>query len=538
MAFVQAMSNNKKGKLPAKLTTTENGALSHATTDDSRLNYFAKVLRDTSTEEIQRHLDGAWGLSPLDTMKLISQKRDCRGGSGEKKAFYDSIRWVVTNYPDAAEMYIPLVAHFGTWKDGFFCFCDTPLEEQWLNFVADHLKMDHEILNEAETDGDEKPKVSISLCAKWIPSEGSSLDKKFNGVYDRLVVAMGLGKATNKTRKVLRKEYITPLRQFIGIVESLMCGKQWDQIKYEQVPSVAMNRLRKAFERNDPAGFQTYLDAVQAGEKKINAAQLFPHDMVRHFMGYNSGTDGVLEAQWKSYVETCRELGQLEKCVVVSDVSSSMNGTPMEVSIAMGLLIATLTKGPFHGTVITFETKPQFFKVDTKKSLQEQVRQLKAAPWGGSTNFQAVFDMILKKAQEHRLKQEDMPETVVVVSDMQFNVADGSGGYGYGYGYGASSSTDTDMSCNFFTNYETIKAKYRKAGYDMPKIVFWNVRGNTEDFPVTKDEYGTAMVSGFSPCHLKYLTSGVITTPYDLMREAIDSQRYECVDVPDQYKDM
>jgi len=534
MAFLHAMSGGiKSSGLPQGLTYNEKGAISHSTTGDARLNYFAKVLRDSSHQQIVEFLGDSWVLSPLDTMKLIAQKRDCRGGSGERKVFYESMRWVVENYPDAAKMFLPLVPTYGTWKDGFFCFCDTSLENDWLQYVANQLKTDHDVLHE-DFNENEKHHRSVTLCAKWVPSEGSSIDRKFSGVYDRLVKVMGLA-AGNKGRKELRQKYLSPLREFLDVVERLMCGKDWQQIKYKNVPSVAMNRLRKAFDRNDSVRFKAFLADVAQGKQKINASQLFPHDMVKHYMGYHSSIDQVIEEQWKAYVKKVKELGELENAVVLSDVSSSMSsasgGLPMQVSIALGLLISTVTKEPFRGLVITFQDNPTFHKIDVSRTLQDQVKQLQQAPWGGTTNFQSAFDLILKRAVEYKLKKEDMPKTLVVISDMQFDQADcGGGGYSY---YGSN-----PQNGNFFTNFETIKAKYRKAGYDMPRIVFWNVAGRTEDFPVTKDEYGVAMVSGFSPCHLKYLTTGQITTPYELMREAIDSERYKLVDVPEHYKQV
>lgn len=525
MAFTQAMKSKQTVVSSKGMTLTENGALSHASTGCDRLNYFSKVLRDSSPEQVVQFLNGSWQESPLDAMKLVAQKRDCRGGSGEKKVFYESMRWVIAKYPDAAESFLPLIPNYGTWKDGYMCFCDTALEESWLKFVANQLKKDLAVVSTNDADGaddkknvkdgaDKKKHASVSLCAKWAPSEKCALSSKFPGVYDRLIKAVGL-KAGNKGRKDFRKSYLTPLREYIDIVERLMCGGQWNDIQYKNVPSVAMKRLRKAFDRNDKERFKTYLDNVSKGKEKINSGQLFPHDMVKVYMSGHGAVDAVIEEQWKAYVKKTLEMGQLDKAVVLSDVSGSMNGQPMEVSIALGLLIATVAKGPFKGNVMTFETNPKFHHIDTTESLHSQVASLRHAPWGGSTNFQAAFDLILSTANEAKLKQEDMPKTLVVISDMQFNQADGGD--------------------NFFTNFETIKAKYRASGYDMPKIVFWNVRGATEDFPVTKDEYGVCLVSGFTPCHLKFLVSGVITTPYDLMRDTLDSERYKPVTVPAKY---
>jgi hypothetical protein len=526
MAFIKALSKSES-KNSNGLTVTDNGALSHASSGDGRLNYFSKVLRDTESEQVLSYLTEAWLESPLDAMRLVAQKRDCRGGAGEKKVFYESMRWCVKQHPKVAAMFLPLVPVYGTWKDGYFCFCDTAMEDMWLKHVAQQLKADMVILqtedDEEEDSKGEKKGKSISLCAKWVPSEGSSIDRKFGGIYERLARVMELP-AGNRGLKQLRVTYLSPLREFLNIVERLMCGGKWSDITYEHVPSVAMNRLRKAFAKKDAERFKEYLDQVSSGKKKINSGQLFPHQMVKSYL-HGAAFDQVIEEQWKAYVKKTKALGQLDQAVIVSDVSGSMSSAgrgkstdkdlPLQVSIALGLLVSTITKGAFNGSVITFHETPSFYKIDTSAPLKTQVDFLKSAPWGGNTNFQAVFDLILSTATKNHLKQADMPKTLIVVSDMQFDQAGGEG---------------------FFTNFEVIKAKYRKAGYTMPKIVFWNVAGGTTDFPVTKDEFGVAMVAGFSPSILKYITAGVITSPYELMRDVIDSERYAQVDVPASYK--
>jgi hypothetical protein len=526
-AFASAMLN----MLPSSLVHNEKGAISNSTTGDDRLNYFSKVLRDSEESQVIDYLAGSWGISPQDALRLVAQKRDCRGGSGEKKVFYQSMKWLIDNHPETAIKFMPLVPHYGTWKDGFVCFSSTPLENSWLQLVANQLKKDHQILNRLEsTDNvspessssdstpasDSKPDNSVSLCAKWVPTEGSSLDKKCGHVYTRLIALMGLKTKGKKACKEFRKTYLTPLRAYIHVVESLMCSKQWEQINYSGVPSLAMNRLRKAFKKHDADRFAQFLTDVASGKKTIKSSQLFPHDMVKHYMGHhNSEADQVIEEQWKAYVKTIAELGTLKNTVVISDVSGSMSsnkGLPMQVSVALGLLISSLTSGPFNGQIITFHETPTFFQIDQTQNLMNQVRTIMSAPWGGTTNFQGVFDLILKKGLTHKLKQEEMPQTVVVISDMQFDQAS-SRGY------------------NYQTNFETLKTKYAQSGYAMPKIVFWNVAGRTEDFPVTKDEIGVTMVSGFSPCHLKYLTTNEVTTPMDAMMETINSERYQAVEV-------
>lgn len=492
-------------------TYNENGAITNNSSNDPRLNYFSKILRDSSADQIIQYLEQSWTSSALDTMKLIAHKRDCRGGSGEKKVFYESMKWLIQEYPDAAELFMPLVPEYGTWKDGYICFLGTNLEDKWIELVAKQIQQDF-IQIQSDTDG---KKLGISICCKWVPSENSSIDKKFKGVYGKLVSHIGL-ENNNDGRKIFRKKYLSPLRKYIQIVEQLMCAKNWHQIQYDNVPSIAMNRLRKAFMRNDESRFKEYLTDVSSGKKTIKAKQLFPHQMVDPYMkADNTEIDQVIEEQWKTYINQMREFGELDKCIVLSDVSGSMHGIPMQVSISLGLLIAQLAKGPYHGKIITFESSPQYHDIDTQQSLLHQVKQLMNAPWGGSTNLQAVFDLILNTAINGSVEPLNMPETLVIISDMQFDMADDS---------------------NFSTNYQIIQKKYQSNGYVLPKIIFWNVAGRTHDFPVTRDECGVAMVSGFSPSHLKYITSGKIISPYDMMRQTIDDKRYQLITIPDKYQ--
>ena len=123
-----------------------------------------------------------------------------------------------------------------------------------------------------------------------------------------------------------------------------------------------------------------------------------------------------------------------------------------------------------------------------------------------TTNLQAVFDLILNMARTNNLKAEDMPSSLFIFSDMQF-----------------------DLACptNTQTNFEEIERKYHEAGYVRPKIVFWNLRGNTVDFPIPNEHVpNTSLVSGFSPALLELFLDDRDISPYKIMRKAIDSKRY------------
>ena len=295
-----------------------------------------------------------------------------------------------------------------------------------------------------------------------------------------------------------------------------MCLGQWDEINFSKVPSVAMFKLRDAFKKHVPESFEEWMGKVKGGEAKINASQVYPHTLVAHYGGCSmQSIDDVVEQQWEEIVKSTKELGTFEKSLVVSDVSGSMHGIPMEVSVALGILIATCTSGPFEGLLITFDESPKFHSLRGLKTLRDKVQSVRGMDWGGNTNLQKVFEMVLQKAVDCRIPREAMPERIYILSDMQFDECTG-GDYGQG-----------------FTNFEGVKEQYSQSGYDLPQIVFWNLRSDsTRDVPVASDESNVALISGFSPSILKAVMNREEVTPYWVMRNAIDDSRYDLVKRP------
>lgn len=342
----------------------------------------------------------------------------------------------------------------------------------------------------------------ISLCAKWTPTENGSVDSEY-GFYKLLALKMKLKPSQ------LRKQYITPLRSYLNIVETLMCSNQWSSIDYSKVPSQAMRRLKKAFENNSPYLFQQWKLELEHGKTEVKAKQLHPHELVKEVRTTGSA-DVVCESQWKVLEEAVKELGSLEDALCVVDTSSSMfdpNYVPLDVSISLGLIISNAVKGPLKNHVITFNTTPEFIKLP-EGSLQHRYNAIKNIPWGGSTNLQATFEMILDKAKSHKLTQQDMPKKLFIISDMQFNMAfHRSGKQG--------------------TNLNVIRTKYRKAKYEMPRIIFWNVNGESADFPVDITDDGTTLISGFSPSIMKAIINKGEISPLSIYNYSINDTRYK-----------
>lgn len=495
-------------------TTTQNGAVSLASTGQARLDFFSKALRDTSGPEIHRMLDAAWEESALDTLKLIFYKRDCRGGAGEKCVFYHSMSWLVRKNYLVFAVNRALIPEYGSWKDVLVVMdqnCTTLAYFMLLSDFCAQLRKDLEALDTG--DG------QVSLAAKWAPSEGKHFKRYVVDFANRLAVD-GDGSKHPNVKAYYRKEYLSPLRAYINIVERLMCANDWKSINFSKVPSRATLKLKKAFERHEPERYAEWKASLIKGDPKVkvNVDQLDPPEFIRELWRGTATTDPeLLDIMWNRVVEKAGELGTLGDALVVADVSGSMmpgcgwssgSGSsssgmaPIYVSLAFGLLVSQLSEN-YRDRIITFDTNPKFFKIKGT-TLNEKFECLKAAPWGGSTNFQAVFDLILKNCETLAV---DPPKRVICISDMQFNQADG----------------------NYKTNFQTIKDKFARAELPMPELVFWNVNGATDDFPVGADDAGVALVAGYNKAILKSVMTNKVVTPYDVMREAIDAPRYDRV---------
>ncbi|KAI5361162.1 Putative von Willebrand factor A-like domain superfamily [Septoria linicola] len=327
-------------------------------------------------------------------------------------------------------------------------------------------------------------------------------------------------------RNAYQTKTLSTLRKQLEIVERNITGKTFEQINYDRVPSLAMKQHQSTFAKKDFDRFDKYIDDVAQGKAKISGVVLLPSVMVAEALGSNFSNStcgaGINEriqqklqevaakttsGQWGALVQRIKDSGTLADSIAVCDVSGSMyaprfaDGTrPMDASIGLSLLIAEVTKPPFGGSFITFDSEPQILRVggesDTR-SFAEKVRYISSAPWGMSTDFVAVFEtLILPMAVKNKLKQEDMVKQVFVFSDMQFDAA----------------TRDDDR---WATSYERIQDEYKKHGYEMPKLIFWNLAGShTADHvfgrlggnmpkPVTADQEGTALVSGYSQGQLK-----------------------------------
>lgn len=488
---------------------TENGAKSLARTEDPRVDLFFKTVRDvgvlpsgddedtTKNQHLYDMIDASMSLYPLDTMKILMNWRDCRGGKGDHRGFIVAMTYIEKKYPDWFAANFKVIPEYGSYLD---------LVKLW-HYVQDHIDI---LYHFVEVLLDDLKKMErnepVSLLAKWLPSEGSKWDKPRNDPVTNMMVPLTKflslllpAECQDKTRRAfLRKQYISPLRKYIKLVETKMCDKEFDKIDYQTVPSVAMHKYKKAFYRNDADRFSAYLALVAQGKAKINASQVYPHDLVRPYVTHNAAYDPVIEAQWKVIKETVQKTGAFDKSIVVCDVSGSMDGTPMEVAIALGLL------GLYENKLITFSEHPTLHNVPDG-SLYEQVQNVMRMSWGCNTNFERVMDLVLGLSARNPV---DAIKRIFIFSDMQFDAA---------------------MGANTKTHFELVRERFAKAGVEMPQIVFWNLRGETKDFPVKFDQQGVVLMSGYSPALLTSLLDGKDITPLSIVQNVINTPRYDMV---------
>lgn len=379
---------------------------------------------------------------------------------------------------------------------------------------------------------DAKAKRGISLCAKWAPSHERFHDKHtivvssiaeilhpMPEIQERVGKDPALEGDLAKQREVylrhVREEYrksISALRDHLGVVERNLSAKTYEKIKYDRIPSTAMNKYMDVFLKRDEERFFAYAENVSGGKAQISGATLLPSILVKGALDSSSNRQKktsnlervvkskISDGQWKTLVQRIKDSGALESSMAVCDVSGSMfspqlqDGTsPMHSAIGLSLLISEVAQPPFQGAFITFSERPSVAQVDLSKPFSEKVASMSQADWGCTTNFTGVFeDLILPMAQKHNLKQEDMIKRLFVFSDMQFNEA-------------------TEGSDKWETSYQRIAAKYKEAGYELPELVFWNLaggRGEGAPKPVTVDDNGTSLVSGYSQGMLKVFLDG------------------------------
>lgn len=486
---------------------TENGALGYRTSgkDLLDLNFAVASLRSASEATIIEKFKRAFCEDKVLAMKWLFFARDAREGLGERRLFRVVIADLVKSNPEMVVPVIELIAEYGRWDD-LWCLLDNSVSADVVYKLVDK-QLESDVHNMMAG----KP---ISLLAKWMPSvnASSAKTKKY---------AKKLYKALGVTERDYRKA-MSALRKHLDVVEVKMSAKNWSEIKYEAVPSRANLIYNGAFLRNDEERRREYLGKLEKGETKINASTLYPHDIVHKYTNgsrYPKPMDVTLENLWKALPDNVNGCGNT---IVVADGSGSMgcrvgntNVTALSVANALAIYFAERSSGEFKDKYITFSERPQLVDFSHCSSLHQKIQTAASHSEVANTNIEAVFDLILITAIKNNMTQEEIPQNILIVSDMEF---DSCAICGESRGWYTYNRPDQRL-------FAVIAKKYEDAGYKLPRLIFWNVNSRTGTIPVKENELGVALVSGFSTNICKMVMSGK-TDPYECLLETLNSERY------------
>jgi len=612
---------------------------------------FNGMLRNTPTKRVNTLLNNVLQESRVaggtfeagavsDLFVIWAHCRDRNDGKGERLVSYYIFIWLYTQFPETVQSLLSFYPELGYWKDLSQMYQilyntnnTSELMGQIVALFANQLRKDYTALTDALSNGKDSSKVQISLCAKYVPKEGRSFDKKTK-ITKRIVSLLYPEEFKRDFRtamKKFRKMYVV-LNKHLDTVEIKECSGQWSKIDFNRVPGRALNIKRKAYlnvkgKKNemrcvDSADrlqcrehFQEHLNRAVNGKISIKGKTMFIHELVGQIIDGKLHTQEeriLVEAQWNTHVEAFRKKMEetnsaLGKGVCLVDTSGSMAGVPIRVAIAMGLFASSFAHPAFRDCFISFETEPHWIRLTYPRTyaeyqnlygprggnvyygqsgyatptsqkifgewdpsraggqltLFEKVAVAQNSPWAGSTDFVAAHELILKSCVEAKLQAEEMPEWLMILSDMQFNSANCQyGKYTYlnrfmsGSGYTfrkAKQSQSQSQSYSYYqqcisnpwsTIHENLGRAYHKAGidacgkpYEVPQQIYWNLKGNTVGFPVQSDTPNTQMISGFNVGLLKlFLTEcdtgkfnqkeKKVKTPWDTFRRAVDSETY------------
>lgn len=512
---------------------TFNGMPTFVSSGNPLVDLFS-AIGSSRGKDLRTQFLAAYDHDRIKALKILLWGRDVRGGAGERQTVRNLLQVLEETHLADAEMLIPYIPFFGRWDD-ILVFKTERLRHAAYSVIADALHRGHEAeellaqlpaMSEREAQATLLPvhyELSITMsakqqlqsllhariieaqtAAKWTPRKGKiALElEAFLGLRPN---AEGFRYSGDKAYPA--KAYRHMLSSLTHVVEQQMCAKQWSEIKFDHVPSLAAARYQKAFNRNCADAYKVYKEGLKRGTAKINASAVYPYDVIKSI---DHGDVDVARAQWEALPNF---LGD-ESMLAMVDVSGSMqaiaagNLTNMQVATSLGLYIADKAKGPFQHCFLTFSGSP---KIEVLSGdIVSKYRQMRMSHWTMNTNVMGAFMEILKLGKRHDVKDADMPRILLVLSDMEFDSC-------------VSGADDRAM--------DRLREMYEGAGYTLPRVVFWNLAARPGNSPVTFRENGTASVSGFSPAIMKSILKANLNvtkfTPESVMEETISSPRYD-----------
>ena len=453
---------------------TDNGMKAQKSTMSAIVDLFY-IVGASRGKNLSRQFESALQQDEDLALRIALWARDARGGAGERAVFAFLLQHLELSRPDFLlnSGFLAKVPELGRWDD-LLVLTEPRVKAKAFDLIKSALESGN------------------GLCAKWMPRKGK--------------IARELREHLGLSPKAYRKTLVG----LSNTVEQKMCAKEFDNINYSHVPSLAMSRYMKAFSKNDAERFVAYRESLKKGETKINAKGVYPYDVIKSLR--HGGDSAVCDAQWDALPDYMDGTNVLPVVDVSGSMECSVGGNPnlscLDVSLSLGLYTSGRNKGAFKDMFLTFSADSELKQV--KGTLSQRMAQMNDSEWGMNTNLHKAFDRILEVAVKGNVPQADMPTVLLIMSDMQFDQC--------------AKYDDSAM--------QMIERKYTAAGYKVPVIVFWNISaGGKDNAPVSFDKKGVALVSGCSPAIMKAVLAANFDdlSPETIVRDAVSIPRYDYV---------
>ena len=504
------------------LKRTWNNAITNESTLNFNLDMFAYSSRyyKQNYEKNKNRFKNALIENDNIALANLLYTLDIRNGKGERALFKSYFSALIEINKYYAIQILPYISELGRW-DYVFEGIGTEIEENVYELIRAYLMIDIKNYN------DNKP---VSLLAKWLPSIKTHNKKNY--------FAIKLAKKLNLTEKEYRK-ILSKLRDRLNIVEKHITNKEYEKINYISVPSKAMVKYRNLFFAKDEVRFKEFIEELKASKKpKYN--NLLMNDFVKMYLdnlrkvGVNYLYGKTIKESYKKSISNLikglspRELEEKQillqnlnneknlinamwkkqtkiefdkNILVVADTSGSMQGTPFETAVSLAIYISQNNKSEqWRNRFIIFSTNCIKYSYNKNAEFTDILDEIPFIV--ENTNIDKVFKKILTDSLKKNLPQLD---EVIIISDMEFDMV----------------QNKNDMS-----NFKHWKSEFAKYNYELPKIIFWNVARDVESFPVTKLDYGTCLVSGYSKNILKSIIDIDEFNPIDVMLKTLEEKNY------------
>lgn len=582
-----------------KFIIGKNGDISHKTTSSLGLDFSFELVRGLDDDRIKKRVEEIILTGDVnqivDLFVLLFSTRNCRGGKGEKDLFVKMFLALYKHFPKTCTDLLKIIPDYGYWKDLITIAETCGKLGTYEGIVFDNLSnvqrsslprsslprrrftkiipskeflqdVTITVLGEKIVE-DWKSYIrsslsDISLAAKWAPREKGHFAKKHSISFTKLINVVSLGcpdviptKVPNSNEKIYRK-VISTLTKSLDVAEVKMCDGKYSEIDYKKIPSVSLNKFRKAHlnedlkksvtthERNFGNRFPKNLDRVMGRknllatvrEKKVKGGQIQPHEIVSAYNYKSSnihlnsinGEDPsldekeLLQAQWDDLRSKIIMKGG-RKLLPIADVSGSMadenkNVKPIAVCVALSILLSEINHPAFSDRVITFSENPKWVDLSTAKTLEEKIITVCDDKSNAqNTDLIKVFELILDVAKKNNLDSEDIPD-LVIFSDMQFDNA-------------ISSRYERSKKSSIISTFNVIDDMFREEGLIRPRIIYWNL-DDKEGTPVDGSTPNTVLLSGYSQSLFKYLLFEEEIeqiSPLVIYRRMIDDTMYDPV---------